>query len=74
MSMGMTSQSQILRMRGSSNMHWLIICSSITCSSRNSHLITDRSGNTACVISKGLATDVMVMSVKEVALQPSASW
>ena len=39
---------------------------------RNSRLITDRSGNTAYVISKGPATDVMIISVKEVALQPSA--
>ena len=43
---GMTSQSTILRMRGSWNMHWLMIGSSVTCASRNaSHLITDRSGN-----------------------------
>ena len=39
---------------------------------RNSHLITDRSGNTACVISKGPVTDVMVISGEGVALQPSA--
>ena len=35
----------------------------------NTHLITDRSGNTACVILKGF---VMVISGEEVALQPSA--
>ena len=39
---------------------------------RNSHLITDRSGNTACVISKGPVTDVMVIHGEEGALQPSA--
>ena len=66
---GMTSQSQILRARGSWNMHWLMICSSVTCASRNaSHLITDRSGNRVCVISKGHVTDVTVIYVKEVAL------
>ena len=31
---------------------------------RNSHLITDRLGNTVCVISKGLVSDVMVISVR----------
>ena len=39
---------------------------------RNSHLITDRSSNTACDISKVPVTDVMVISGEEVALQPSA--
>ena len=39
---------------------------------RNNHLITDRSGNAACVISKGPVTDVMVISGEEVALQPTA--
>ena len=39
---------------------------------RSCHLITDRSGNTARVISKGPVTDVMVISVKKVVLQPSA--
>ena len=39
---------------------------------RNSHLITDRSGNRACVISKGPVTGVMFISGKEVNLQPSA--
>ena len=63
---GMTSQSQILRVRRSWNIHWLMICTSLTCASRNaSHLITDRSGNRVCVISKGHVT---VISVKEVAL------
>ena len=38
----------------------------------NSHHITDRFGNTACVISRGPVTDVMVISGEEVALQPSA--
>ena len=37
---------------------------------RNSHL--DRSGKTACAISKGSATDMMVISGEEVALQPLA--
>ena len=39
---------------------------------RNSHLITDMSGNTACVISKWPVTDVMVISGVEAALQQSA--
>ena len=39
---------------------------------RNSHLITDRSGNIACAISKGHVTDVMVISREEVALQQTA--
>ena len=39
---------------------------------RNSHLVTDRSGNTACVISKGPVTGVTVISGEEVALHPSA--
>ena len=39
---------------------------------RNSHFITDRSGNTACIISKGPVTGVMFISGKEVNLQPSA--
>ena len=49
----------------------LLLCN--TClKKRNSQLITGRSGYTACVISKGPVTDVMLISVKEVSLQPSA--
>ena len=47
----------------------LLLCN--TClKKRYSHLITDRSGNTACVISKGPVTDVMVIHGEAVALQP----
>ena len=49
----------------------LLLCN-MCLKKRNSHLITDRSGNTACVFSKGPVTGVMVISVKEVALQPLA--
>ena len=45
----------------------LLLCN-MCLKKRNSHLIIDRSGNTACVISKGPVADVMVISVKEVAL------
>ena len=71
--MGMTNQSQILRMRGSWNMHLfdLLLCN-MCLKNRNCHLITERSGNAACIISKGPVTDVMFSSGEEVALQPSA--
>ena len=48
----------------------LLLCN-MCLKKRNCH-ITDRSGNTACVISKGPVTDMMVISGEEVALQPSA--
>ena len=49
----------------------LLLCN-ICLKKRNSHLITDRSGNTACVISKGPVTDVMFISEEGVALRSSA--
>ena len=45
----------------------LLLCN-MCLKKRNSQLITDRSGNTTCVISEGPVTDVIVISVKEVAL------
>ena len=66
---GMTSQSQILRV----NMHWLMICSSVTCASRNATITSLQAGQgIPCVISKGPVTDVMVIPREQVALQPSA--
>ena len=40
----------------------LLLCN-MCLKKRNSHPTTDRSGNTAFVISKGTVTDVMVISV-----------
>ena len=50
----------------------LLLCN-MCLKKRNSHHITDRTGNTACVFfSKGPATDVIVFIGEEVALQSSA--
>ena len=49
----------------------LLLCK-ICLKKRNSHLISDMSGNAACVISTGPLTDEMIISREEVTLQPSA--
>ena len=52
--MGMTSQTLILRVRGSWNMHWFMAYSSVTCAFQklNSHLITYSKPDRICVVSK----------------------
>ena len=49
----------------------LLLCN-MCLKKRNSHLITERSCNTACIFSKGPVAGVMVISGAAVALQPSA--
>ena len=72
--MGMTSQSQILRVRESWNMPWLIICSSVTCASRNVTVTSLQTGQIIrhVLFQMCLLLMLLVISVKEVALQPSA--
>ena len=77
LSMGMTPQSQILGVGGSWNMHWLMICSSITCASRNATVTSLQTGQVIqhMLCQKSLCklvTNVMVISEDEFARQPLA--
>ena len=72
--MSMTSQSRILRVRGSWILHWRMICSSVTCASRNATVTSLQKGYVIqhAFFSKGPVAGVMVISGAAVALQPSA--